>query len=262
MKIKEQAKYVDREWGAMDARLVAFLENGDQEDLHKFRVQIKKLRAMLSLFGHASKENTLLKYFKPVRKIFREAGDIRNAHVNLELSHRYQLKNEQFELGQQQIITEGGEAFRSKGQAFLKAIKTARKQLIKQLKKIDDSRIAAYYKTQLEQIAANLTVSVFNEDMHTNRKLIKILVYNHKLAEKALTGSLQFNIDYLDKLQEAIGKWHDNLLAEQLFSSPELNDKAIVGKIKRLNAKVKRGITTLTEDFLTKATTVEPALNI
>ena len=98
--------------------------------------------------------------------------------------------------------------------------------------------------------------------MHTNRKLIKILVYNHKLAEKALTGSLQFNIDYLDKLQEAIGKWHDNLLAEQLFSSPELNDKAIVGKIKRLNAKVKRGITTLTEDFLTKATTVEPALNI
>jgi len=216
---------------------------------------------MLFLFEHSSKEQALSKYFKPVRKIFKVAGNIRNAHVNLELSERYHLKNEQFELSQRQIITEGTNEFRSKGESFLKAIDATHKRLKKQLQKVDDRLIAGYYKAQLEQIAANLAISAFNEDMHTNRKLIKILVYNHKLAEKALNGSLQFNIDYLDKLQEAIGKWHDNLLAEQLFSTPELNDKAILSKIKRVNAKVKRSITALTEEFFAKATTVEPALN-
>ena len=36
-----------------------------------------------------------------------------------------------------------------------------------------NSSIAEYYKNQLEQISVNLIVSGFNEDMHTNRKLIK-----------------------------------------------------------------------------------------
>jgi CHAD domain-containing protein len=239
----------------MNAYLKAFLETGEKEDLHKFRVQIKKLRAMLFLFENTSKENGLLKNFKPVRKIFKYAGNIRNAQINLELGELYQLKNEQFETGQQKIIEEGTIEFRSKGEEFIKNIKTAHKRLKKQLPKVDDSRIANYYKTQLNDIATNLAVSGFTEDMHTNRKLIKILVYNHKLADKALNGSLPFNTDYLDKLQEAIGKWHDNLLAEQLFSSPELNDKPIVTKIKRANSGIKRSISTLADDFLRKATT-------
>jgi len=241
----------------MNTRLKTFLETGDQEDLHKFRVQIKKLRAMLLLFEHTSKENELLKNFKPVRKIFKHAGNIRDAHINLGLSERYKLKNELFETSQQKIIEEGTLEFHSKGGEFIKDIKTAHRKLKKQLHKVDDGEIAAYYKNQLEQIATNFKVSGFTEDMHTNRKLIKILVYNHKLAGYALDGKVPFNVSYLDKLQEAIGKWHDNLLAEQLFSSPELNDKSIVTKIKRVNSGVKRSITILAEDFLQKATTMD-----
>jgi CHAD domain-containing protein len=259
MKIKQEVKYIDREWEQMRARLKAFLETGDQEELHKFRVQTKKLRAMLMLFEKTSKEHGLLKHFKPVRKIFKHAGNIRNAHVNLELSEKYHLKNERFEIGQQQIIAEETHDFRHKSDEFLKDISIAHKRLKKQLQKVGDDKIAEYYKTQLEQIALNLAVSAFNEDMHTNRKLIKILVYNHKLAAEALEGNLQFNIAYLDKLQDAIGKWHDNLLAEQLFSSPELMDKPIVNKIKRINSGVKLNISNLVEDFLTKATTLEPS---
>jgi CHAD domain-containing protein len=262
MKKKEEAKYLNREWSEMNARLKAFLETDDQEALHKFRVQIKKLRAMLLLFENTSSERGLLKNFKPVREIFKHAGNIRDAHTNLELSERYQLKNELFEISQQKIIDDGTVEFQHKGEEFLKDIKTAHKKLKKQLHKVNDSKIAAYYQNQLQQIATNLTVSGFTEDMHTNRKLIKILVYNHKLAEHALDGKVPFNVNYLDKLQETIGKWHDNLLAEDLFSLPELNDKPIVTKIKRVNAGVKRSITALAEDFLRKATTVENAVKL
>jgi len=238
----------------MNARLKAFLETGDQEHLHKFRVQIKKLRAMLALFGTTSNDPGLLKTFKPVKRIFRRAGNIREAHINLELSERYHLKNERFENSQQQIIEEGTTEFRVKGDEFFKDIKDAHKKVKKQLQKVSDAQIAEYYKNQLETISAGLAATGFNEDLHTTRKLIKILVYNHKLAGEALEGKITFNLDYLDELQEAIGKWHDNLVAEELFSLPELNDKPIVNKIKRVNSGVKRNINKLAKDFLNKAT--------
>jgi CHAD domain-containing protein len=257
MKKKDEAKYLDREWTEMNTSLATFLETGDQEHLHKFRVEIKKLRAMLLLFENASKENNLMKFFKPVKKIFKHAGGIREAYVNLKLSEHYSLKNEQFENIQQKIIEEGIIEFRNKGDEFFRTIKRAHERLKKKLQKIDDSRIAGYYKKQLNQIAVNLAAPGFTDDMHTNRKLIKILVYNHKLAQHALNGSIRFNASYLDKLQEAIGKWHDNLVAGQLFSSPELNDKPTVAKIKRVNSGVKRSISALAGDFLRKATAID-----
>ena len=257
MKKKEEAKYLDKEWKEMNAHLESFLETGDQEALHKFRVQIKKLRALLNLFEETSNQSGLLKDFKPVKKIFKYAGHIREAHLNLQLGELYHLKNEAFESGQQKIIEEGTTEFQNNGKKYIKNINETHKQLKKQLPHINNSSIADYYKKQLRQIAANLAVSGFTDDMHANRKLIKVLVYNHKLAEKALDGSLPFNTTYLDKLQQAIGKWHDNVVAAQLFSSPELNDKPVGTKIKRKNVGIKRGITSLTADFLKKAMTAE-----
>jgi CHAD domain-containing protein len=262
MKKKEELKYFDKEWDEMNAHFNVFVKSGDQEALHKFRVQIKKLKAMLILFESTSKHNGLMKWFKPVKKIFKFAGQIRDAHTNLQLSEQYELKNELFQSGQQKIIEDGTNEFRLNSKKFIRSIKDAYKLLKKQLPVIGNNSIAGYYKKQLEQIAVNFAVSGFTEDMHTNRKLIKILIYNHKLADKALNGLLSLNIAYLDKLQENIGKWHDNIIAEQLFSSPELNDKPIVAKIKRINAKVKRTILSIADDFLNKATTIEKETSI
>jgi CHAD domain-containing protein len=262
MKKKEELKYLDREWKEMNAYLNAFLETGDQEALHQFRVQIKKLKAMLVLIGETSKKHSLLKVFRPVRKIFKYAGNIRDAHTNLGLSARYQLHNEAFETGQQKIIEDGTSEFRQNKKKFARSIKHTFKQLKKKMPKVGDNAVAEYYKNQLEEISVNLIVSGFTEDMHTNRKLIKILVYNHELAGKALDGSLNFNTEYLDELQHQIGKWHDNLIAAQLFSTPELDDKPAVAKINRKNAGVKRSISAIAEDFLSKATTIDKTVSL
>jgi CHAD domain-containing protein len=123
---------------------------------------------------------------------------------------------------------------------------------------IDNSAIAEFYKKQLEQIAGNLEIPKFNEGMHSNRKLIKILVYNHKFAGKTLNGSIDFNAKYLDELQSRLGEWHDNVVAAQLFSSPLVNDKPVAALINKKNTGVKRAIRSLVNDFLKKATTKEP----
>jgi CHAD domain-containing protein len=259
MKKKEEAKYLEKEWKDLNIHLKAFLESGDQEELHQFRVQTKKLRAMLNLLEQASRQHGLLKEFKPVRKIFKYAGHIRDAHTNLQLSARYALKNELFETGQQRIIEEGTTAFREQAKQYTKKIREAYKQLKKQLPHVDSSSIAEFYKRQLEQIADNLETPKFTEDMHNNRKLIKILVYNRKLADKALNGSFTFNTAYLNQLQNSLGEWHDNIVAAELFSSPEVNDKPVATLIKKKNNNVKRRIRSLANDFMKKATAAEPA---
>lgn len=77
------------------------------------------------------------------------------------------------------------------------------------------------------------------------------------MANKALNGSVAINSDYLDKLQNTIGEWHDNIVAAQLFSASALNDKAIATKIKRKNTSIKKNIINLASDFMNKATQLE-----
>jgi CHAD domain-containing protein len=257
MRKKEEVNYLHKEWKQMDNHLEAFLETGDQEELHKFRVQIKKLRAMLNLFENASHKQQLLKKFKPVRKIFKYAGHIRDAHTNLLLGERYKLQNKIFESGQQKIIADGIVEFKSQGKKYLKNLKNSYKLLKKDLPKVTDASIADFYKNQLEEIATRLQGDNFEEEMHDSRKLIKILVYNQKMADKALNGSLGLNAGYLDKLQKAIGDWHDNIVAAELFSSPELNDLPVVKKINKKNAGVRLNIKKLANNFIEKATEIE-----
>jgi len=245
----------------MTANLKAFFETEDQEALHKFRVGIKKLRAMLYLFEIADTDSSLMKSFKPVRKIFKHAGVIRDAHINLLLAKQYKLKNDLFESSQRQVIESGIIDFRTNSEEYFKTLKDGHKKIRKQLNKLSDKDIAGYYQQQLEQVAANMAVLQFNEDLHTSRKLIKILIYNKKLAVDALEGTITLNLAYLDKLQETIGKWHDNIVTADLFAQPEFNDKALVAKLKRANTTIRRNIATMAEGFLGKATTAETIAN-
>lgn len=257
MKVKTQERYLDKEWIEMGARLKAFMETGDQEQLHKFRVQVKKLRAMLLLFQTASEQPSLLKDFKPVKKIFRRAGIIRDAHIRLGLAEHFNLKNERFETSQRQIIAGGIKEFADTGDLFLKELKAVHRKMNDALRRIENDRIVEFYEGVLEKISEGFNAISFGEEMHTNRKLIKLLIYNYKVAAEALEGKLTIAIDYLDRLQEAIGKWHDNLIAEELFSTPELSDKSVINKLKKANAALKRNIKKMAKDFLEKATKLQ-----
>lgn len=254
MKKKTGKAYFNEQWGVMTSHLKAFIKNSDQEDLHQFRVQVKKLRAMLTLLDSVSPKYKLSKDFKPVRKIFKHCGDVRNAYINLQLGVRYKLNNQEFIDKQLYTIENGTYEIKEQGKAYLKIIESAHKEIEDNLITISDAEINEFYKTLLEQIAASLTDLQFNDGLHNCRKAIKTLIYNRKIAQKALDGKLQVNIDYLDKLQGSIGDWHDNILAIELFSSPEVDDKPVVTKLKRQNTRLKKSIANLAKNFWKKAT--------
>ena len=201
----------------------------------------------------ASPKHQLLRDFKPVKKIFKHCGLIRNAYINLQLGERYHLESEQFKNSQQLIIDNGTLELKALENKYLKTIKVVYARINEDFKMISNNCINEFYNQNLEQVAGMLDQLEFNEALHTARKQIKTLLYNRKVAQKALAGKLQVNNDYLDKLQDSIGNWHDNMLAIDLFSMPELNDRPVITRIKRQNTKLKKSISILAKSFTKKA---------
>jgi len=254
MKRKTGKAYFNELWEHMTANLEAFIKTGDQEKMHQFRVFVKKIRAFLVLVDEALEQTALSKEFKPVKKIFKHGGKIREAYINLQLGAHYDLQNEEFNLKQVNDMDKEILSFKQNAKKYLKTVRQVHDDLEGTLQEIEDNRIYEFYQNRLGQIAIILDKHEFTEELHDCRKQIKTLVYNRKIAGKALDGNLTLNNDYLDKLQDRIGSWHDTIVAIQLFSAPELNVKPVVTKIKRQNTRIRKSINELSTDFFSRAT--------
>ncbi|ASU36299.1 CHAD domain-containing protein [Mucilaginibacter xinganensis] len=253
MKSREERKYFDKEWKTMKAALTAFIENGEQENLHRFRVQVKKLRAFLILLDSLGVDIPLLKHFKPVRLVFKQAGEIRNAYINVKIGKDHQFNTGSFVAEQQLLMKNGTETFKSNGDKNLKAIKFAHKAIKGKIKPVSNLHINLFYQAQLKQIAASLAPLQFDESLHNARKRIKILIYNYKLVYKGLEAG--FNEPYLDGVQKSIGDWHDTVLAIDLFSLYEVHNQTAFANLKNQLEKIKSNIIASTVDFYNQATT-------
>lgn len=186
MKKKTVLTHFKKEWQAMEAQLESYLNTRDQEDLHRFRVQVKKTQALLRLCSLHSRRP-----FRPVKKIFKQAGILRDAFIS----------------GTPEVKL--ARDFRRHTGASLKRIRKAGRALKKTLRPIGPKTLRRFYKSELRWIAANLATPS-PELLHDCRKRIKVLLYNYPLVRE----ELRFTLDatYLDQLQEAIGHWHDQWL--------------------------------------------------
>jgi CHAD domain-containing protein len=254
MKRKAEKAYFNDLWDEMESSLEGFLHEGEQEKLHRFRVQVKKLRALLLLLDTALGQKALSKGFKPVRKIFKQGGVIREGYINIQLSSHYDLKDDKFIQEQVDGMEKAMIEFRDNSKKHLRTIKEARNELEGKLEAIEDEQVSEFYKKELEQIALALSENQFNDELHDCRKRIKNLIYNRKVAGTALEGIIDLNSEYLDKLQGQIGEWHDTIIAIQLFSSPKLDAKPVVTRIKRQHTRLQTSIRRLSADFWKRAT--------
>lgn len=251
MKRKEEQRYVDKHWKTLKRGLKDYLATGDQEALHEFRVEVKKMRAFLVLQPNSK----AAKDFKPVKKIFKHAGDIRNIYLNLQLGELHYVDDEYFVSQQYQNLSRIIADFKLNGDQYIKAVKESYHQLSGHIESISDLDINLFYERRLHQIANKLLTITFDETLHHSRKLIKELLYNYKLFKPVL--EMHLNESYLDDMQEAIGNWHDNTLAALLFK----DNTTVTTSLKKEQRKLKRKIGNLAKDFFEKAkTTTELAL--
>ncbi|MCC8426414.1 CHAD domain-containing protein [Mucilaginibacter sp. UR6-11] len=204
MKKKKARKYLKKEWKVMERYLKTYLKKKNQEDLHQFRVQVKKLQAFFTLSDHSS-DAELTPAFKPVKKVFKQAGEVRNAYISGKLTQR------------RRSADEAARNFRKHAEEYQESIVKVRRMLKNKLRPMNNKTLQQFYENQLHQIAAGLAKQPSAGQLHECRKRIKVLLYNYPLIHDKLLFSL--DTAYLDHLQEAIGNWHDHWLAGTLTAN-------------------------------------------
>lgn len=177
--------------------LGAYLKNEEQEDLHRFRVQVKKLQAFMIMHDRAGHHRELLRDFRPVKKLFKCAGELRSAYISGQLSQAAQP------------VGRSVQDFRSLAGKYWKKAKKARRTIRKKIRGIKNKSIESYYRRRLQQTGRVLAAQPSDDQLHDCRKMIKTLLYNEPLVHDLI--AVRLNTVYLDQLQEAIGDWHDHL---------------------------------------------------
>jgi len=254
MKKKDEKKYMEREWRSMTHHLKAFIKTGNQESLHHFRTGVKKLRAFFILTESVKKGGGPIKLLKPVREIFKQAGQVRNAYINIQLGSSQQNMQLNFVQGQEQLMNTLAAQFKEQGIRYLATLRKARRKVKKRIPKLKNLHIGLYYQQQLESIAAGLQNHRFGDDLHTRRKQIKMLIYNYHLVKPNLDRP--FNEDYLEQVQNAVGNWHDNSVTIELFAAEATHGETAVVLLKKQAVQLKRQVTKLLKGFYDRATTV------
>ncbi len=193
-----------------------FERNGDDISVHDLRVEMKKIRAILNFLRTIYPSHKLKKASQKIRSIFQESGEIRE----YQLLQQWLVKNKfsSFDKNYFPKLLLGRlvNDFRAKT--------SDNKQVLKEVTDDIEKYIQVTNPLLAEQYAVDLYVRITNitgeqpakTDWHELRKLIKQWMYavNRLGNEEVLRA--EPDLSYYDKLQEAIGNWHD---AEVIFDS-------------------------------------------
>lgn len=211
---KKQRRYLaEKEQRWLNA-LIIFDESREEGALHRLRLEIKKIRALVELAKVQSGKRAA-GHFRGLKKMFRKAGAIRDTGNQVRFLEARHLLSQEHKERQTRSMQLAADAFAARIRRFRKKGKKASKRLQTDMRSIHVSRIRRWYAREIIRIGILLTRS--GEALHEARKRIKTLLYVQKLLPAAITKLIRLNTDYLDRLQEAIGQWHDAVVATMDF---------------------------------------------
>src|ERR1700712_2811207 len=142
---KEAYEHLDKLWKKMQHHFKDFTRSEDPEKLHRFRVQVKKIRSFLTLLESDKKNKHLLKQFKPVKKIFKSAGIIRDAFLHNKQAKEHQIQQPEFYEELEKIQKEKTQKLLSKRKKHLQKMKEVKRKLRKQMHPVSAEEIKAFF---------------------------------------------------------------------------------------------------------------------
>jgi CHAD domain-containing protein len=214
-----QKKYLDKNNREWQQHLQTFVDSQDPEALHQLRVALKKVKA-LARFSKACTGGNAIRNFDGLKKMFKQAGVIRDAGNHLQLLEQFHPAPQEYKDQQQQVQTTETEKFIRKAEKHRRNGKHAGRRLIAGVHSIPTARIQDWYAIQM--VATGVLLTASGDDLHKARKQIKEMLYMEKLLPDPVREDLRLNRDYLGRLQEAIGQWHDAAIVVSAWAGKDL----------------------------------------
>jgi len=218
-----------------------FCKKGQTEDLHRFRISIKKMRALIHLLMSYRSDVLPDNTFKPVIKIFRKTGHIRDLDVQLELLNHLPFDIPGFiannYIKREKLFSKLSASIKNNQRCIKKEVN----KIIKKIVDVDTSFIITNQNQLLHEVKRILKNNkADNPELHEARKKIKLVLYIHSFLPKKLQKKIPLNTTVLNKIQQEIGDWHDLLLLHEELSKDRLPILQLTKKVKEKRRGLKK----------------------
>lgn len=218
LKKKTIKNFIKKRLQNVAAQIQQYCTTKDGECLHQLRVEIKKTDAVISLMNEcANKKHQTNK--KLLDSLFKDAGEIRLAFVNIQLMKEHAIADESFINQQNDIIESSSNNFCTEVDNYNALLQKAEKKILKNTTNIDKAAIKNFYKKEIKKLSKAFSTPPDEEQLHNIRKRLKTLLYIFYMLPKKLQSSIKLNVTYVDELQEMIGQWHDAVAAIALIKT-------------------------------------------
>ncbi len=238
---KIQVKHFRQSLQLADKSLALFGKKQDPEALHKLRVEVKKMKAMLLLQSGSSAVDKFAGEFLEIRNVFKKAGKIREAEINLKLLKAHHISDKKLKRSQGERVEKKGEKFSRKAGDYRKRIEKSATVFIPKFKTIPLGKIQRLFNSELRQLSRLTQVRMGTVQLHNFRKKLKNLIYSNALLPEAAAKKMKLNVVFLKKLEDTIGSWHDVIQTIALLKENGYSEKEIPGQLlaERLQARKK-----------------------
>ena len=210
------------------------------EDFHTLRTGIKKTKALFELLEHTEKKFNFKKHFKPFKKIFKLAGEVRDIHIEQSLIKKYGISpHTEFLNSLKQSEKEAKKSFFAEYKNLDSAqIKKGKKDIDTFISSVKNEDMDEFLKLRAKKLHYNFIKNRRNEKkLHVLRSKLKIHFYSLKITKKDKC------LDDLEALTELLGKWHDAQMTiqflDRLFPSKGMEIKEIKSILSLYN-KIKK----------------------
>ncbi|RZS95115.1 CHAD domain-containing protein [Cecembia calidifontis] len=226
--------------------LSRFFESKGAEDIHQLRVNIKKIKALIQFFEHLEPDTNYKKLFQPIRKLFKQAGEIRELQLHL---IRLESLPERDEKNEKKLIAKLEKSInrflknKEKWDKYLNRFQENTSQIDLNF---EANTLTAYFNSTLLKTNNKLRKGEF----HEARMKIKIILYLKSLFTEQQQHAIRINFEFLDQLQEKIGNWHD-LLVSHKMSKEKNQEKVILQELETLEKELNATSNTFLQSVFT-----------
>jgi CHAD domain-containing protein len=183
-------------------------ESYSENDFHRLRVDIKRIRAMLTLLDNTLPHFHRKKYYAPFKIIFRQAGKIRDLQVQLISINANPLNTsiEKFERElKNRISKEKTKFFKWLTPSLVQDVCRKTSTIMDSLNQLDDQAVTRFLKKRKNSIQQIVSAAQMKPSgIHEWRKRIKEFYYLQKMLETKNSQSIN-----TEQIQDLMGKWHD-----------------------------------------------------
>jgi CHAD domain-containing protein len=218
---------------------------GNETALHDFRIEMKKLRALLKFLRSIYDKEKLKKADRKIKAIFLEAGEIREYQQLQSFLQKNKLLSFDKHYFPLIRLTSLTQQFQQLAVKHKKDIKEAMDEIGKWVKLTHEILAEQYTVSLYAKINKTIQQTPEQETWHSLRKLIKQWLYAQSWIPSIHSQKYDTEKANLNKLQEAIGHWHDFMLIKETIDQQQIflsKDLEVQKDFTRANDKLNHAI--------------------